>query len=450
MKLNRTAARLQTIAGTAPRGARELLTNAGSLLGSVALTSLLGFPYWWLAARQFTPHAVGFAATAVSAMTLLGSFSMLGLGTLLTGELPRRVRDREAFVATAMALSGCAGFALGLGFGGAGAALLGLGGLAMGPGLTVLFAVGVGLTSVTMVADQALVGLLRGTLQLRRNLIFSLSKLVFLAAVVAAASKGGGMTIFETWLAGLALSTVWLTLHVARVSSRVRSYRPRWAIVREWRRPAFEHHLLNLALQAPTLAMPLLVTATISVTASAYYYAAALITGFMAYGAVALSYALYAVGVRDPANLPNAMRFTLRLSFAVILTGNVVLMVGANWILSVFGPGYSSHAATALRILGPIVFLFVIKDHYIAVNRVRGTVLTAAKLCVAGGVLELGCAAAGAVYGGLTWLALGMLAALMLESAIMAPTLVHELRRPSATVGGERRTRARRRVAGEV
>src|SRR5881275_3639940 len=67
-----------------------ILVNAGSLVGTTAVTSVLGFVYWWLAARQFPPEAVGFASAAISAMMLLATICILGLGTLLVGELPRQ------------------------------------------------------------------------------------------------------------------------------------------------------------------------------------------------------------------------------------------------------------------------------------------------------------------------------------------------------------------------
>jgi hypothetical protein len=76
-----------------------------------------------------------------------------------------------------------------------------------------------------------------------------------------------------------------------------------------------------------------------------------------------------------------------------------------------------------------MVCLLVIKDHYIAIHRIHGTVLQAAKLCLVGGAMELGFAAVGGIYGGLTWVALGGLAALTIEAVVMAPTIRRELRR---------------------
>ena len=67
----------------------DLLSNSGALLGSSVVTSALGFVFWWLAARVASQDTVGAASAAVSAMTLIGTIGMFGLGTLLIAELPR-------------------------------------------------------------------------------------------------------------------------------------------------------------------------------------------------------------------------------------------------------------------------------------------------------------------------------------------------------------------------
>jgi O-antigen/teichoic acid export membrane protein len=409
-------------------GTRAIMSNAGSLVGSIAVTSLLGFPYWWVAARAFPAAAVGFAAASISAMTLLGTVGMLGLGTLLTGELPRRARDSASLLATALTFAGGAGVVLGLVFALVAPGPLGLEAFAGRPGAVLLFASGVALTAVTMVIDQAVIGLLRGGVQLRRNIIFAVSKLLLLAIVAVATLEAGGEAIYATWAAGLGISLAWLALAARREGARLHHIRPRWSLFRDWRRPAMEHHFLNLAIQAPWLVMPLVVTATVSVTASAYFYTASLITGFLSSGAIALTLALYAVGVRDEARLAPALRFTLRLAFGVILGANLVLIFGGRLILHVFGSEYAANAATVLRIQGIYVCLMIIKDHYIAIARIRGTVLRAGRLCAAGAVLEIGLASVGGAWRGLTWVALGALAALAVEVCAMCPAVLRELK----------------------
>ena len=69
---------------------RVILANSGSLVGTTVATSVLGFMFWWVAARYFSPEAVGLASAAVSAMSLLAGIAVFGLGTLLLTELPRQ------------------------------------------------------------------------------------------------------------------------------------------------------------------------------------------------------------------------------------------------------------------------------------------------------------------------------------------------------------------------
>ncbi|MGH3801257.1 MAG: hypothetical protein ACRDTD_14190, partial [Pseudonocardiaceae bacterium] len=85
---------------------RAILSNAGSLCGTSVATSLLGFGFWWLAARLFPPSAVGYGSAAVSTMTLLGTIGMLGLGTVLIGELARRPQGSSGLVSASLLASG--------------------------------------------------------------------------------------------------------------------------------------------------------------------------------------------------------------------------------------------------------------------------------------------------------------------------------------------------------
>src|SRR5512132_3304565 len=92
----------------------KFIRNAIALVGTQAITSALGFVYWWLAARWFPPASVGLASAMVSTMMLLGTLGMLGLGTLLIGELPRQRWRAPQLVTTSVLVAGAASAALGL------------------------------------------------------------------------------------------------------------------------------------------------------------------------------------------------------------------------------------------------------------------------------------------------------------------------------------------------
>src|SRR5690349_937074 len=88
---------------------RQTFANASALMGTMIVTSGFGALYWLLAARLFTTEAVGLSGASIAMMSLLGTGGMLGLGTLLIGELPRHRGEESALIATALAVVGVIG-----------------------------------------------------------------------------------------------------------------------------------------------------------------------------------------------------------------------------------------------------------------------------------------------------------------------------------------------------
>lgn len=188
-----------------PAAARALIGNAVSLVGTSAVTSGLGFAFWWVAARQLSPEALGAGTAAVSAMTLVGTAGMLGLGTLLISELPRAGDRAPGLMAASLGATALACAALA---GVAGAALPwvmpGFAWITAGPGAFLLFVLGVVLTGVTLVFDQAIIGRLRGDLQLWRNLLSAVIKIA--ALLVLTRGRPDAPSVYAAWLVGNLLS----------------------------------------------------------------------------------------------------------------------------------------------------------------------------------------------------------------------------------------------------
>ncbi len=410
---------------------RQILANASALMGTMIITSGVGALYWLIAARLFNAEAVGLAGTSVSTMTLLSTAGMLGLGTLLIGELPRRPGEEGALIATGLLVAGATGFVCSIGF-----AIIAplvspnLSALTGSLGKVVLFAFGVSVASIAMVLDQALIGLLKGGLQLWRNASFAVIKLVVLVAIALWLGGGDWGTIYWTWIIGNLLSLIGLLVLGTRrgIWPQLGRMRPRWLLLRRFGRRALGHHFLNMALQLPGLALPILVTSLLSATASAYYYVASIVSGPFFYGTLALVTALYAVGSRSPAALAQRMRFTLGIALAAAIAANLVLQVGADLLLGLFGRGYAAEAGWTLRLLALCIFPIIIKDHFVTLSRIHGRFASAAFLISAGSATELGFAAIGAIIGGLPGLVLGWFAAQSIEALIMAPTVIRAAR----------------------
>lgn len=191
---------------TALRKSAALVVNSGALAIGTAATAVLGFAYWWLAARLFPPEAIGRASALLSVMGLVGLLGEAGLGTLLIGEIGRH-RDRAPGLVGAAA---CVGAALALGLASLYvfvAPLVSSTGLIGGWIESIAFVLGCGLTVLNAVALQALVGNLNSTGRMIQQVLFSLSKLMLIAAA-AAGGYASNAAILLTWVAGLLTSWI--------------------------------------------------------------------------------------------------------------------------------------------------------------------------------------------------------------------------------------------------
>ncbi len=400
-----------------------LVINAGSLVGSTAITSGLGFIFWWLAARLFPADAVGLASAGISAMMLLSTLAVLGLGTLLVGELPRDPENALPLISTALFIAGLAGGGLGIAFALAAPLVTPSLAIGQGPEAVLLFGAGVGLTALTMVLDQALIGLLRGALQLWRNTLFATAKLLILAALGFWAASRDALLIYGIWAAGNIISLVYLAAVAARRGVLPQLCRLRLGPIRRLGQVALGHHALNLVLQAPSLLLPMLVTALLSASMNARFYIAWMIASFAFVGPASLGTVLFAIASAEPDALAQKVRMTLKLGLAFSLLAAGALWLGSGFVLGIFNHSYAEQATPCVRILGLGVFPWLIRSHYVTLRRLQNRTLEATLFVALGALLELLGAAMGARMGGLTGLSVGWLLAIAVESSLMLPAV---------------------------
>ena len=213
----------------------DVLKNASSLLATTGVTSAMGFAYWTVAARLMSQRAVGFGSATVSAITLLGTIGMFGLGTVLIGELPGGPTAAAWCRRADHFRPGLAGAGPGL----RGHRLQPQPALRPDTGTPVralLIAVSVVLMAVGLVFDQATIGVFRGGVQLFRNFVFSLVKLLILpvTAIVLHDQFGAGITV--SYAAGMALSLATAAIQLRRGGAAVLN-RPDWGVLRASARP---------------------------------------------------------------------------------------------------------------------------------------------------------------------------------------------------------------------
>lgn len=411
-------------ASTGLRRHTDLVTNAGSLMATTVVTSGFGFAYWFLAARAASESAVGQASAAVSAMTLIGMIGMFGMGTLLIAELPRMPSRHWNLISTCLLVSGAAATVGGLVYLVLAHTVVPSLENALGsPLVNALLVVGVALNAVTLVLDEALVGLLAGPMQLLRNLYFAAGKLALLGVLVLLPITITGGQLLLTWVAGVVLSLA-LLARALRRRGLAQSPRPDLAMLRGMGRRAFDHNLLNLALFLPRAALPLVVTVALSTVDTAVFYTGYMVAAFVAMLPSNVALSLFAVASGDRAALRSKVRAGLLICFAAGIPASILCVVAAHPIMGIFGPQYAGPAGDVLALLSLAYVPVVFQQFYLAISRVLGRIRRAGIFAVVAGLVEIAAAAYGGSRGTLHELVLWLLVVFVLEGALMAPAVL--------------------------
>lgn len=415
---------------------KDLLRNAGSLAATTGLTSLFGFVFWIVADHEFPKAEVGHAIAATNAMQLLGMIGMFGLGTMMIGELPKRRRDRGGLFAASMATSAIGSAVLGIIF----AAVVGLyfsdaehlPGIGGTPAQLLIFVAGVALTGATMVFDEGTIGLLRGGVQLWRNMALSAIKLAVLPVLALFLHDAYGVGISLSLVIATAGSMIPATIMLMRGGSSI-FHRPDWQSLRRLFPVAVSHNWLNLATLIPPNLIPVVVPLAVGAALNSVFYDVWMISALLFMVPVHLGTVLFALASASPEAIAEKLRFVLRISLLIGLPVMAVLAVGAHFALNLFGPGYAALGTVPLwlRIIGYIPQMP--KAQFVAVSRATNRVGRAAgllcffALCEVASVYvggKLGNRYIGGQLGGLYGLSLAYLGVLVVEGLITAPTVL--------------------------
>jgi O-antigen/teichoic acid export membrane protein len=349
-----------------------MFRNAYALMLSTGVSAALGLGFWLVAARYYTEEAVGQGSAAIAAMRLLASITATTMIGAVVRYVPRAGRATGALVRRAYTVSSlivcvaCVVILLTLDLWGPSYAPLG--GLTAG---LVFTASCVGWAILTL-QDGVLTGLRKAVWVPVGNAVFSLGKLVLLAAFATAMPVLG---VFVSWAAAIALSVVplgWLVF---------RRLIPRQAAADRDREPLkprdigrflagdsvgalFSLAMINL--------LPVIVAVRFDAAHNAFFYTAYTVGGTMEFMAINMASSLTAHASHSPERLAEGVRGALRRMAVLLVPVILVLVVFAPLVLAPFGGDYAEHGTTVLRLLAAAALPRVVVELYIGVLRVQG------------------------------------------------------------------------------
>jgi O-antigen/teichoic acid export membrane protein len=372
-----------------------LYRNAYALLLSDTATSALGIVFWFLAAHRFTTEQVGLGSAAISAMVLLSSISQLNLAGAMIRFIPQAGRSVGRFVGGAYASSVIVAAVVSVAF------IWGFSAwspvsryVRASPTFTLWFIGATMAWGIFVVQDGVLTGLRRSILVPIENILFALAKIVLLPAFALWSLQYG---IFASWTIPAALTIVPINYvifrhliprHAAAARDDAGSLVPRQIVT--YVAGDFVGFVCSLL---STTLLPILVTQLAGASANAYFYLSWVFAYTLHLISMNMGVSLTVEVARDETKLRSYVYDMLIHNARVVGPLVAIVVLGAPYILGIFGSNYATHGSMLLRLLALGALPNIVNALSIAIARVQrrmvGLVMLRGGLCVI--VLSLSC-----------------------------------------------------------
>ena len=391
-----------------------LVKNSGAMVIGSITAAILGFVYWWLAARWLPPEVIGTASGLLSLMAFIGLLGDAGLGTLLAGEIIQRPGRERGLISAALV----AAFLLSLS---TGAVILVLSEqvfhlLANRPLVNLCLIIGFGVNGLSLVIDQAWLGMLESNFRMKRQFVFAVLKLGFF--VLAVKWFFDISAILGSWVAALLISII-IGEMLMRRHNKTFFHRPDFALLISLKYKVAHHYRLDLGIMVPTTLLPYLVTVLLSPSANAVFTVLWMVVVVASLIPSTLATVLFPAIQAEPHHYRNRMSLSLSVSLLYAIVFGLFIFLFSTDILTVFNPTYAVIGGTDLRVLGFGMIGAVIKFHICAAARINNRMREASVSVFLAGLFELACVAIGVHLGGLEGLALAWMIATLIGAGVL-------------------------------
>lgn len=371
-----------------------LYRNGYALVLSSAITSLLGMAYWILAARYYSAEVVGLNSAAISAMMFLAGISQLNLTSALIRFIPGAGGATRRLVLATYSLSVVVAVLVSLIF------IWGFDAwtpiphfVQIIPLFTPWFILATMGWCIFVLQDSVLTGLSQAVWVPVENAVFALVKIGLLVLFASVMPQYG---VFAAWTAGLLVAVLPTNLLIFRrlLSAHIRKSTKIEMPISTGQISHFvaADYLGALCWLAVTMLMPVIVTQQLGARANAYFYLAWTIAYSLYLVSLNMGSSLTVEATTDQSQLKSYSYRAFVQTFYLLAPAVSLIVIGAPYILLIFGPDYTAEASTLLRLLALSALPNIVNAMFVSVVRVqrrmKALVITLAILC--GLVLTLG------------------------------------------------------------
>jgi len=340
-----------------------LYKNSIFLMLSTGVVAVLGFIAWLVCARLFSAHDVGLATTILSVMSIITSFSLLGLDSGLIRYLPDST-NRDNKINTCFTLVALVTIIISSIF------LIGL--EKFSPSLlfikdniflAISFIFFMVISSLSSIIGSVFISFRASHFVLTKNSIFGVLRIALPFGLVAWGAYGIFSSYMIAMLAGFV--TVFIILIVKF------NYKPKFVfhdeVIKRIGKFSFGNYLAGFIGGLALLLLPLIITNIINPTTTAYYFVAIQIANLLFVIPSSTTSSLFAEGSHDERQLKKKTKSAIKIISFLLIPAILAIVFFGQYILLAFGKEYSTEGFTFLKIMA-------LSGIFVSINSVFGTV----------------------------------------------------------------------------
>jgi O-antigen/teichoic acid export membrane protein len=326
----------------------KLVRNSVWLIGATIVVAVLGFAFWFVVARIFTPEQVGIATSLITATTMIGLLSVCGLNTTI---IRFRSSSAERHVLVAQSLT----------------TVVTVAGIistsyiliipAYEPSLAFLgtnwayatgFVGGSMLAGFNVLTDAVFIAARRAEYALFINgLLHGAARIALSFTFIGLGAYG----IYASTLGAYLICAVTSLFVMSRTKIFRFTFGLRGGINRNLIRYSISDYLAGIFTIAPVMLLPLVALHSLGKADAGYYYLTFQIANMIYAISLSVGESLLSEGAAAQSQLPSLLRRSGALLSALVVPAIVVLWLAGGLLLSLFGTDYAEHGAELLSVL---------------------------------------------------------------------------------------------------
>lgn len=324
----------------------SLLRNSTYLMISNFSVAILGFFFWIIAARYYTPDNIGMTSVILSGVSLVAMISSVGLSKALFFYLPRDPENANRRINSCLMANILISIIFSLIF------ILGIN--VWTPGLKTVLNnlenMTIFLTITVTITISGLIGAAfsagrRSSYSMAKEIIYHLTKIfpLFILTVF------GFMGILLSFGIGLTVSTIIGFI----LLSKVWNYHPMITfdpIIKDMINFSAGNYIADILYNLPRLIFPIIILNLISDRSAGYFYIAFTVAGLL-YGIPQSISTSLLVESSDKERLSNNIDKAIKFNLGLLIPGVLLFIIFGKVILTIFNPIYAENSFDTMIIL---------------------------------------------------------------------------------------------------